>query len=304
MRSKITVIGSLNYDVILKIPRLPQCGETLPVKSAVFSAGGKGANQAVQASKLGVETYMVGCVGEDVQGDYLVKTTEKYGVNTKYIRRCSESTGMGVVNALESGEVYACIVRGANFAITRADVDAAEEALKESETAIFQLEIPGEINEYAIDKAKKCGCRVLLNAAPAAEISEESLKKCDILVVNEVEAAFYLKEKIETSEQAEKGALYLSEKYGADIIITLGSLGSVVCEDGKTTFIPSKKVNAVESTGAGDSFIGAVGYALIEGMSLTEACKFATCCSAITVCKPGGQPAMPTLDEVKETYKD
>ncbi len=298
MRDKIVVIGSLNYDVILKIPRLPECGETLPADTATFSAGGKGANQAVQAAKLGVETYMVGCVGEDAQGDYLLESARKYGVHTDYIRRCTEATGMGVVNAVEDGSVFACIVRGANFAVTREDVDAAEPLLKEARLVILQMEIPQEINEYAIDKAKACGCQVLLNAAPAAEIPEAYLEKCDILVVNEVEAAFYLKEKIDTREQAEKGAPLLAEKYGADIIITLGSLGSVVCERGAVTFLPSKKVEAIETTGAGDSFIGGVGSALIRGENLTDACEFATRCSAVTVCRLGAQASMPTLDEV------
>lgn len=299
MRDKIVVIGSLNYDIILKIPRLPDCGETLPADNAAFSAGGKGANQAVQAAKLGVKTYMVGCVGEDAHGDYLLKTARNYGVNTDYIRRCDETTGMGVVNAVEDGSVFACIVRGANFAITKKDVDRAEELLKEASLVILQMEIPQEINEYAIKKAKSCGCKVLMNAAPAAEIPEEYLRQCDIIVVNEVEAGFYLKEEVETVVQAQQGALALARKYGADIIITLGKAGAVVSEKENVTFIPSKKVEAVETTGAGDSFIGGVGYGLLQGKSLAAACEFATCCSAITVCRLGAQASMPTLDEVE-----
>ena len=299
MRDKIVVIGSLNYDIILKIPRLPECGETLSADAAVFSAGGKGANQAVQASKLGVKTYMVGCVGEDSHGDYLLKMAQGYGVNTDYIRRCPETTGMGVVNAVRDGSVFACIVKGANYAITKEDVDAVEEILKEAYLVILQMEIPQEINQYAIEKAKSCGCKVLLNAAPASEIPEEYLKRCDIIVVNEVEAAFYLKEEVETVEQAEQGALELAKEYEASVIITLGKTGAVVAENGETAFIPSKKVNAVETTGAGDSFIGGIGYALIQGENLTDAGRFATCCSAVTVCRMGAQASMPALDEVE-----
>lgn len=299
MRDKIITIGSLNYDIILKCGRLPEQGETMPVNDASFSAGGKGANQAVQAAKLGVKTYMVGCVGKDAHGRALLASAEKYGLDTTYLKEVEAPTGLGVVNAMEDGSVHASIVRGANFAITKEDIDAAEEVMKEAELVILQMEIPMEINEYAIDKARECGCKVLLNAAPATEMPMEYLKKCDILVVNEVEAAFYLGQTINGNEEAKAGAEKLADLLDADIIITLGSEGSVVSDNRKVTFIPSKKVDAIESTGAGDSFIGGVGYALIHGMNLTQACKFATCCSAITVCRLGAQDSMPTLEEVQ-----
>ena len=298
MRDKIVVIGSLNYDIILKIPRLPECGETLPANQVTFSAGGKGANQAVQAAKLGIHTYLVGCVGEDAHGAYLLDSAKNYGVNTDYIKKTKEATGMGIVNAVQDGSVFACIVRGANFAITNQEIDDAEKLMKEAELVILQMEIPQSINEYAIKKAKQCGCKVLLNAAPAEKMSEQYLKQCDIIVVNEVEAGFYLEKEIKDVEQAKEGAEKLAQKYNADIIITLGKAGAVVSEKEKIKFIPSKKVDAVETTGAGDSFIGGVGYALMQGKNLTEACEFATCCSAVTVRRPGAQPSMPTLDEV------
>ena len=300
MRNKIVVIGSLNYDIILKCSRLPEEGETMPVDGATFSAGGKGANQAVQAAKLGIKTYMVGCVGKDAHGKDLIASAKKFGLDTTYLKEVDEPTGLGVVNALADGSVHASIVRGANFAITKKDIDAAENVMKEAEIVILQMEIPMEINQYAIDKAKSCECKILLNAAPATRIPEEYLQKCDILVVNEVEAAFYLGQVIENEEQAKEGAARLAERLGADVIITLGAAGSVVSDNKTVTFIPSKKVNAIESTGAGDSFIGGVGYALIQGMNLTQACEFATCCSAITVCRLGAQDSMPMLEEVQD----
>lgn len=198
MNKKITVIGSLNYDVILKIPRLPFKGETLTANGATFSAGGKGANQAVQAAKLKTPTYMVGCVGTDASADFLVNTAKEYGVNVDYIRKVPGSSGMGVINAVEDGSVYACIVRGANFEVTKEDVDNAMPILKESGVCILQNEIPVEIIAYAIDKAKEAGCTVVLNAAPAIELPEGCLSKVDILVVNEVEAEFYCHEKIDS----------------------------------------------------------------------------------------------------------
>ena len=299
MNKKITVIGSLNYDVILKIPRLPFKGETLTANGAAFSAGGKGANQAVQAAKLKTPTYMVGCVGTDASADFLVNTAKEYGVNVDYIRKVPGSSGMGVINAVEDGSVYACIVRGANFEVTKEDVDNAMPILKESGVCILQNEIPVEIIAYAIDKAKEAGCIVVLNAAPAIELPEECLSKVDILVVNEVEAEFYCHEKIDSVEKAKTEIKKMAEKYNNNVIFTLGKDGAVAYENGTIEFIPAMKVDAIETTGAGDSYIGAVSHAIIEGKSLIEACKFATKCSAITVCRMGAQPSMPTLEDVE-----
>lgn len=299
MNKKITVIGSLNYDVILKIPRLPFKGETLTANGAAFSAGGKGANQAVQAAKLKTPTYMVGCVGTDASADFLVNTAKEYGVNVDYIRKVPGSSGMGVINAVEDGSVYACIVRGANFEVTKEDVDNAMPILKESGVCILQNEIPVEIIVYAIDKAKEAGCTVVLNAAPAIELPEECLSKVDILVVNEVEAEFYCHEKIDSVEKAKTEIKKMAEKYNNNVIFTLGKDGAVAYENGTIEFIPAMKVDAIETTGAGDSYIGAVSHSIIEGKSLIEACKFATKCSAITVCRMGAQPSMPTLEDVK-----
>lgn len=299
MNKKITVIGSLNYDVILKIPRLPFKGETLTANGAAFSAGGKGANQAVQAAKLKTPTYMVGCVGTDASADFLVNTAKEYGVNVDYIRKVPGSSGMGVINAVEDGSVYACIVRGANFEVTKEDVDNAMPILKESGVCILQNEIPVEIIVYAIDKAKEAGCTVVLNAAPAIELPEECLSKVDILVVNEVEAEFYCHEKIDSVEKAKTEIKKMAEKYNNNVIFTLGKDGAVAYENGTIEFIPAIKVDAIETTGAGDSYIGAVSHSIIEGKSLIEACKFATKCSAITVCRMGAQPSMPTLEDVE-----
>lgn len=299
MNKKITVIGSLNYDVILKIPRLPFKGETLTANGAAFSAGGKGANQAVQAAKLKTPTYMVGCVGTDASADFLVNTAKEYGVNVDYIRKVPGSSGMEVINAVEDGSVYACIVRGANFEVTKEDVDNAMPILKESGVCILQNEIPVEIIVYAIDKAKEAGCTVVLNAAPAIELPEECLSKVDILVVNEVEAEFYCHEKIDSVEKAKTEIKKMAEKYNNNVIFTLGKDGAVAYENGTIEFIPAMKVDAIETTGAGDSYIGAVSHSIIEGKSLIEACKFATKCSAITVCRIGAQPSMPTLEDVE-----
>ena len=300
MRSKVLVVGSMNYDIILKAKRLPEQGETMPVDGCTFAAGGKGANQAVQAAKLGVETYMVGCVGNDPMGDFLLHSAEKYGLHTDYIRRSDGPSGLGVVHALENGSVHASIVRGANFEITREDIDAVESLLDETGLVILQMEIPMDINRYVIDKAKAHGCRVLLNAAPAEPFEKEYLRKCDILVVNEVEAAFYAGRAAGTLEEGCVMADELAADLQNTVVITMGSEGAAVSDGSRHEAIPPRKVEAVETTGAGDSFIGGIAYSVLNGMDIFEAGRFATRCSAVTVTRPGAQNSMPVLAEVSE----
>lgn len=298
MRDKVIVIGSLNYDIIMKIPQMPKLGENMLASQVSFGAGGKGANQAVQAAKLGVKTYMAGCVGTDSMGDFLVNTMKGYGVNVDHIRRTEGYTGMGLVNSLEGGGVFATIAKGANFEMTKEDIDRMEPLMDEAALAIFQMEIPQELNRYAIAKARAHGCRVLMNAAPAAPFSQEDIRNCDIFVVNEVEAGYYAGKTIGTMEEAKTLALSMASRLGNTVIITMGSEGAVAADKGAVRQIPSLKVPAVETTGAGDSFIGGVSYGLLSGMDIFEACTFATRCSAVTVCRPGAQESMPTLEDL------
>lgn len=298
MRNKVIVVGSLNYDIFTKIPRRPELGENLPVDEVTFSAGGKGANQAVQAAKLGMETYMTGCVGKDAMGDMLLQSAEKYGLHTEHIRKVEDPTGMGLVSVLSDGSVYANIIRGANFSVTKEDVDALGELWDEAGYVMLQMEIPLDINRYVIEKAREHGCKVILNAAPAEKFEAEYMAKCDIVVVNEVEAGFYANETIDSLEKACQMADKKAHEMQNSWIITMGKLGAVVSDGTKHEVIPSEKVNAVETTGAGDSFIGGIVYALNQKMDLFEACKFATKCSAVTVSRVGAQSSMPTLKDL------
>lgn len=298
MRNKVIVVGSLNYDIFTKIPRRPELGENLPVDEVSFSAGGKGANQAVQAAKLGMETYMAGCVGSDAMGDMLLASAEKYGLHTEYIRRVDEPTGMGLVSVLSDGSVYANIIRGANFSVTREDVDRLGDIWNEVSYVMIQMEIPLDINRYVIEKAKKHGCKIILNAAPAEKFEAEYMAKCDIVVVNEVEAGFYANTVIDTMEKACQMATEKATEMDNSWIITMGKLGAAVSDGRRYEAIPSEKVYAIETTGAGDSFIGGIVYALNQEMDLFEACKFATKCSAVTVSRVGAQSSMPTLEDL------
>ena len=303
MYDKVVVIGSLNYDVCLKLEKLPEEGETNFADSVEYCSGGKGANQAVQAAKLGLEVYMAGCIGEDASGEFLKKTVEGYGVRTDHLKTVPGNSGMSVAQSLYDGGIRASVVRGANDCVTRADIDDLADRIDENTIVVFQLEIPIDTILYAVDLCREKGAYIILNGAPAAALPEETLRKLDLFIVNEVEASFYGGCRIDSVETAQREILEMSKKLDTDCIFTLGKAGSVVCSGGKTEMVPSKKVKALESTGAGDSFIGGLCYGLVKEMDLFEACVFATCCSARTVCRTGGQPAMPTLEEVLELYE-
>ncbi|KQO16620.1 carbohydrate kinase [Paenibacillus sp. Leaf72] len=300
MKEKIiTVIGSLNFDIIFKQQRLAVIGETYSADNMTITAGGKGANQAVQCAKLGAPTYLVGSVGRDVLGDQLLQDLADYGVNTDYVTRVDATTGVGVVNALEDGALMSTISKGANYAMTTERIDEIESLLKRSSIVILQLEIPIEVVEYCIHKAHDLGCFVILNAAPAAAISVDALAKVNCLVVNEPEATFYCGELIDDLESALKCGRELYEKTGELLIITLGKIGSVLFDAASHVHVKATEVEAIETTGAGDSYIGAFACQLLDGKEIAAAAGYATRAAAITVTKIGGQPAMPTLRELE-----
>ncbi len=300
----ILIVGSMNYDVILKVKRMPHEGETMTCESASSAAGGKGANQAVQAAKLGVKTYMIGAVGNDNMGSFLLDEAVKYGLDVSRVKRSAISTGMGCIHALEDGRVFATINRGANYDITIQDIDASEDLFSQAKILVLQNEIPYEVNIYAADMAVKYGLKVLYNAAPAFPEKKDVLAKADIVIVNEGEASDYLGVKVSSLEDAEREGLKVSADMRNTWVVTMGSHGSVICSEGRSEIVRPYKVDAVETTGAGDSYIGGLGYALINGMDIFSAAKFATKCSAVTVCGIGAQNSMPTLAQIHERFGD
>lgn len=299
MKDKVTVIGSLNYDIILNSKRLPKAGETYPVEEVIFAAGGKGANQAVQAAKLGLDTYFIGAIGNDFFGSELIKSLNKYKVHSENIKKVDKNTGLGIVTSLADGTVYASIDHGANFELTNEDIDKNLNLLANSRIVILQLEIPISVVEYAIKKAKENNCLVILNTAPALPVDPKILKQSDIIVANEIEAASLTGKDINTLDDAKEAIKTLRENLGNDIIITLGENGSVFNESNKFWYKPAKTVNAVDTTGAGDSFIGALVYGLMHDWDIKKSVDFATIISSKTVSEIGAQKAMPYLKDIK-----
>ena len=295
----ITVIGSLNYDILIKQQRLPTEGETYTADSVSYEGGGKGANQAVQSSKLGAPTYLIGKVGMDNFGDILIDKLEGFGVQTSLINRSNKSTGLGLVHVLNDGAVYATIVPGANFDIMQSDIDKIDDIILKSEIIMLQMEIPVPIVEYIIYKAKENNIYTILNAAPAKKISSAAIKHVNCFVVNETEASYYSSAHIYNIETAKEYSHKLSEMTEGIVIITLGEKGSLLCDkSGNTLIDPVKVENVVETTGAGDSYIGAFAYCKYIGLNDIDACKFATKASAFTVTKIGAQNSMPYINEI------
>lgn len=293
MDGKVVVIGSLNYDIILKTDRMPLKGETHNAQSATCCCGGKGGNQAAQCAKLGIQTIMAGHVGNDRNGDLLIQGLKSHGVDTTYIKRVSASSGMGIVHALQDGSVFATIAKGANHTIDKKDIDEIAHLLDEQTVLILQMEIPRQVNEYAISAALKARSTILFNMAPAMEFDKTYMKMCHYLIMNEVEAQFYTGKELTSLPEAKSGLIAFSEEMGNTCIFTLGEQGSMACRDHVFHYKESYPVKAVETTGAGDSFVGGLAYGALNHMDLRGMLDFATCCSALTVQNTGAQDSMP-----------
>ena len=298
---KAVIIGSLNYDIILKQKRLPKIGETFVADSITMCGGGKGANQAVQLSKLGGKAFMAGCVGNDKFGVELLSNLQKHNVNTDNVKLSEKNnTGMGIVNVFDDGKLIATITRGANYDITNSDIDKIKNEIISAQIIILQMEIPIEVIEYVINLASKHDVYIILNAAPACEIKEEVLSKVNCLVVNETEASFYLNKEINDVKSSIENCEELYGKIKDLLIITLGENGSLLYDGKEKLHIKARKAEVTETTGAGDSFIGAFAYKLLNDSSYKEAAEFASLVSSITVTKIGAQDSMPTYEEVKK----
>ena len=298
---KAVIIGSLNYDIILKQKRLPKIGETFVADSITMCGGGKGANQAVQLSKLGGKAFMAGCVGNDKFGEELLSNLQKHNVNTDNVKLSEKNnTGMGIVNVFDDGKLIATITRGANYDITNSDIDKIKDEIINAKIIILQMEIPIEVIEYVINLASKHDVYIILNAAPACKIKEEVLSKVNCLVVNETEASFYLNKEINDIKSSMDNCEELYRKIKDLLIITLGENGSLLYDGKEKLHIKARKAEVTETTGAGDSFIGAFAYKLLNDSSYKEAAEFASLVSSITVTKIGAQDSMPTYEEVKK----
>jgi len=301
---RITVFGSINFDILFKQDRLNNIGETIIVKDAIVCGGGKGANQAVQIARLGIIPRLIAPIGNDVLGQSLIEELKQYGVPVENLLQKPGSSGIGIVRFLNDGSLHSTVIEGANGKLTLQDVEASRPVLENCDFLLAQLELPVETVEQAIEIATKSGAKIVLNTAPARPLSEKTLTALDILVANEVEAGYYLGAPYTNGDIFEGLGLEFSHRYGLDLVVTLGPQGSMLFSAGKVTHIPALDVPVVETTGAGDSYVGALLVALAEGRSILDACRFASSASSITIGSIGGQRSMPDRISVLQVYRE
>ena len=281
---KVVVVGSINMDLVTRCKRAPKGGETLFGEEFSQVSGGKGANQAVAIGKLGTNVIMLGKIGKDSFGKDMLVSMEKNGVNIQHIEEGEKATGIAKIIVEESGQNRILVVAGANSEVDKEYIDRHLAAIKESDIVVTQLEIPIETVEYTLKKAKEFGKITILNPAPARELSDEIIKNSDFIIPNESELALITGMAVETEEEIKKAGKKLLDMGVKNLIITLGSKGSLHLNRDKCEFHSAYKVKAIDTTAAGDSFIGGVVREL-NGDNISEAIEFGTKVSAIAVTK-------------------
>lgn len=297
----IVVVGSSNMDLVAKAARIPVVGETLTGTDFFMVCGGKGANQAVAAAKLGGEVIFVAKLGKDVFASKSLENFKSVNINTTYIEQLDGvASGIAMIAIDDNGQNTIIVIPGANGELKPADVDKAEADIASAAVVVAQLEVPIETVEQAAKVANKNNVLFILDPAPARELSDELLSMVDIIKPNETEAEALTGVKVTDEATAGKAADVLLAKGVKTVIITLGDKGLMLASKDGREMIASNKVQAVDSTAAGDAFTGAVAFGLANGKSIKEAVVYANVVASISVTRYGAQPSMPTFEEVRE----
>jgi len=294
----ILVIGSLNADLVVRTPRFPAPGETISGEDLVIIPGGKGANQAVAASRQDSSVAMVGRVGSDSFGPTLIQNLQKNKVDTIHVETDESATGTAIIVVDANGQNSIVLSPGANGKVTPIDVDAV--SFQDADLLLLQLEIPLETVVHAASVARQNGLRVILNPAPACPLPDSLLADVDILVPNESELQLLTELPVIDIDSAETAAKALLAKEVKTVIITLGANGALLVTKGKATHVPGFKVDVIDTTAAGDAFIGGLAAALLIDKSLEEAVRYGNASGALATTKFGAQPSLPTAEEVEQ----
>lgn len=301
--SKVAVFGSFVVDMMARSPHLPVVGET--VKGSMFrmGPGGKGFNQCVAAHKAGADVAMITKLGKDVFADVALNTMSKLGMTKEHLFYSEkDETGVALILVDEkSSQNEIIIVPGACGTITPEEVRSIEPVIRESEYILLQLEVNQNANEMVAEMANRCGCKVIVNTAPYAPVSEEFLSRAYMVTPNEVEAEELTGVPVTDLASAKKAAGFFHEKGVSHVIITLGKKGVFVSSDGQEKILPALPADAVDTTGAGDAFSGGLLAALSEGKNIWDAVHFANAVAALSIQRLGTTPAMPNREEI-DTY--
>ncbi|CCX76678.1 ribokinase [Parabacteroides johnsonii] len=298
-RRQILVVGSSNTDMVIKAAHLPRPGETILGGTFFMNPGGKGANQAVAIARLGGPVTFICKTGSDIFGHQSQQLFEEEGINTSYVFSDSGNpSGVALITVDEKAENCIVVASGANANLLPSDLEKAEEAIERADLVLMQLEVPMETVCFVADIAWQKGKKVILNPAPAHPLPVDLLRHLYLITPNETEAEMITGVKITDESSAAEAARALSGMGVQHVIITLGSKGALIYSNGKAEMVPALKVEAVDTTAAGDVFNGALTVALSEGRSLKEAARFACKASAISVTRVGAQSSAPYRNEV------
>jgi len=299
--SDILVVGSLNADLVVRAPRFPQPGETISGEDLQVIPGGKGANQAVAAARLGASVSMLGRVGKDNFGDFLLNNLKSNNVDTTLIQRDEASTGTAIIVVDSNGQNSIVLSAGANGKVSTADVERA--SFLHHKLLLLQLEIPTLTVLRAAQLAKDNGVIVILNPAPAKELPDELIALADFIIPNETELSLLTGMDMNDITSTEKAARVLLQRGAKHVIVTLGSKGALIIDTDTITHVDTFKVNVVDTTAAGDAFIGGFATKLLESAldsaSLLASVRFGCACGALAATKFGAQPSLPTKEDVE-----
>ena len=297
--AKVLVVGSINMDLVVRVPHAPQPGETILGGDFETYPGGKGANQAVAASRMGGDVTLVGRVGNDDFGDSLIQGLVENQIKTTFVIKDSLSrTGIAMIAVAADGQNLIVVASGANSRVSLEDVNHTRDLMRETDILLLQLECPLETVSAAVDLAKAYDVPVVLDSAPAQLLSPALLANVDYLMPNESELALLTREK-----DLEKGVQILLDWGVKHVIVTLGVNGAFVGWGGIKKHLPAYEITAVDTTAAGDAFNGALAVALAEGQALLEAVSYGMAAGALASTKHGAQPSLPIRDEVEGLIK-
>ena len=305
MKSDIYIIGSSNTDMVIKSNSIPKPGETIIGGDFYSFQGGKGANQAVAASKLGGKVIFICKVGDDSLGNKSIKEYESHGINTEYI--CvekDEHTGVALIMVDKEGENLISVASGANSKLKIKDIAFIEKKLKPNDLVLIQLEIPLEVDEFIISLCYRLRIKLILNPAPFQKIDDDYLKCIHTITPNMIEAESLTGIKVFDIDSSRVAAHKLIDKGIKNVFITMGNKGVFYITEDREGHILPKKVKAIDSTAAGDTFNGALAAALSFGMKIYDSVEFANSAASISVTKMGAQDSIPYINELEKKYRD